>query len=276
MTNRTIYNIFKRGSRTYFYNSLFFPQDIKEDVFTLYSFVRRADDYVDSLPQRPGHFRRFRRNFLNALEGDQTGDVVADSFAKLSIRKGFDERWHDSFLQAMESDLTKHNYDTLEEVEDYMYGSAEVIGLYMAKIMELPKKAYPHARHLGKSMQFINFIRDIDEDLKLGRTYMPKDVLSRHGLTSLDFEATSIRPGKFRSFIKDIVGICWGWQRTAEKGYRYLPRKYLVPIMNAAEMYKWTAKRIVTDPFVIYKEKVKPSVPRIVLNYGFNALTAAN
>ena len=100
-------------------------------------------------------------------------------------------------------------------------------------------------------------------------------MIDRHMLESLDYETTLSNPVKFKAFVDDIIGVYTNWQKTAEEGYKYLPRKHLIPVLNAAEMYKWTARKIAKDPFIIYQKKVKPSVPRIVVNYGFNALTAA-
>ena len=55
--------IFKNGSKTYYYSSFFFPPNVKEDVFKLYSFVRKADDYVDSVPQQKQEFYSFKARY---------------------------------------------------------------------------------------------------------------------------------------------------------------------------------------------------------------------
>ena len=81
MINRTFYSIFQQGSRTYFYSSLFFPTMVKKDVFELYGFVRKADNYVDSLPQDKDGFERFKNTYYSAVEGEKTDDVVIDFFA---------------------------------------------------------------------------------------------------------------------------------------------------------------------------------------------------
>lgn len=277
MTDRLIYSIFKKGSRTYFYNSLFFPPDIKDDVFILYSFVRKADNYVDQIPPKPKKFYKFSKQILNAIDGKHTGDVVADSFGELARRKEFDPEWHEAFLRSMEMDLTKKSYQDLLELEEYIYGSAEVIGLYMSQIMGLPKKSHHCARQLGKAMQLINFIRDIDEDHSdLGRTYIPQDILKEYGFKTLDHLEVQQRPEAFKEMVRSQIEVYREWQKTAEKGYKYISKKHLVPVMNAAEMYKWTANRIDKDPFIVYRKKVKPSVPRIICNMSLRSLSASN
>ena len=266
MVNKTIYSIFKRGSKTYFYSSLFFPHQVKRDVFTLYGFVRLADNYVDTIPQDRKGFYRFCALYREALSGKATGNVVVDSFVNLTNRKGFPDEWADAFLQSMEMDLSIKTYETLEEVQKYMYGSAEVIGLFMAKIVGLSPEAYPYAKLLARSMQYINFIRDISEDITLGRTYLPLHGLISHGLEDLSWEHTSRHPTAFKEFIRgEIMRYC-NWQTEAEKGYAFIPRWYLIPIKTAANMYKWTARQIYHDPFVVYQKKVKPPLFQIVLS----------
>ena len=276
MTDNTIFSIFRKGSRTYFYNSLFFPADIRNDVFVLYSFVRKADNFVDSVPQQENEFYEFSDRFYSALSGIPTGDIVADSFAELHVRKNFKLEWTASFLRSMEMDLYKGEYETLEELEEYIYGSAAVIGLYMAATMELDKRALYHAKYLGRAMQLVNFIRDIAEDIELKRNYLPKKRMRHYGLSNLRYEETIDKKQQFVGFIREQIGVYRKWQAIAEEGYRYIPRKYLIPVLNASEMYKWTADTIYKNPYIVYNRKVKPSITRILVNIGVNAVTASN
>jgi hypothetical protein len=173
--DRTIYNIFRRGSKTYFYSTLFFPPAVREDVFSLYSFVRTADDYVDAVPQQVDEFYAFTDRYATAAAGEATGDVVVDSFVELSGRKGFDPAWTEVFLLSMERDITVASYRTIRDIEAYLYGSSEVVGLMMARVLDLAPESYAAAQNLGRAMQYVNFIRDIAEDLTLGRTYFPAE-----------------------------------------------------------------------------------------------------
>lgn len=270
--HKTVYKIFKRGSRTYFYNSIFFPKKTREDVFILYSFVRKADNLVDSIPQRPIEFYEFRDKYKRARNGEKTKDVVIDSFSDLVDRKEFDEKWVCSFLDSMEMDLTKNKYKTFQELDTYVYGSAEVIGLFMASVLDLDEACYPHARYLGKAMQYVNFIRDIAEDVKMNRQYVPASELECYGLKSLDYNQAIANPSGFEDLIKRQIDVYYEWQSYAEKGFKYIPKRLLVPIKNASDMYKWTGQRIKRNPFVVYKKKIKPSIPRIVLNIGYRSI----
>ncbi|MGA1820445.1 MAG: phytoene/squalene synthase family protein [Thermoplasmatota archaeon] len=266
MVESRIYNIFKKGSKTYFYNSLFFPKEVREDVFILYSFVREADNFVDAVPQKKEEFCEYFDMFCAAWEGTPSKDLVLDGFVEMAKRKKFEKEWIVAFLRSMEMDLTKKHYETVEEVEEYIYGSAEVVGLMMSRILGVDERFFPNARALGKAMQYINFIRDIQEDNRLGRIYIPTSELEFYGLKDLKEETVRKTPECFAALIDHQVERYLKWQSEAERGYGGLERNARIPIMNASDMYKWTAMKILRDPMIVYSKKVKPSKLRIVLN----------
>lgn len=264
MVSRTHFQIFRRGSTTYFTSTLFFPPAIREDVFVLYSFVRTADDYVDAVPQQSEEFWAFCDTYRRALAGKPSGDVVIDRFVELLHRIKIRPEWVDGFLDSMSRDLSQNTYETIADLESYLYGSSEVVGLMMARVMGLPDESFPAARALGKSMQFINFIRDIDEDLSMGRTYFPKEDLTAFGLSGLEPSVTRKQPEAFSRFIEFQVGRYLSWQKQADEGFSFIPPRLRIPVQTASDMYQWTAEQIRSDPFVVYDRKVKPSAGRIV------------
>jgi len=264
MKQQDIYKeTFKKGSKTYFNSSLFFPASVRRDVFRLYGFVRTADDFVDSTPQDTDGFYDFKTRYRAAMNGQPTGDPIIDGYAELSLRKGFKPAWTDAFLRSMEMDLHKNEYNTLEETLEYIYGSAEVIGFFMSRILGLPEEAYPYAALQGRAMQYINFIRDIKEDWELGRRYLP---LENTGLKKLNPAYAERHPELFKQFHSKQIHLYRSWQKEAEKGYTYIPRRYRIPIKTAARMYMWTAEQIEQNPFIVFTKQVKPSRPRIYLS----------
>jgi phytoene synthase len=270
--DKTFFSIFRKGSRTYFYSSLFFPMHIRREVFILYGFVRKTDNFVDVVPQDRAGFYDFKQKYYQAKSGKETGDIVIDSFVQLAKKKGFEDEWVDAFLHSMELDLTKTRYETLDEVIEYIYGSAEVIGLMMAKIIGLPKESFEYAKYLGRAMQYINFIRDIAEDLELGRVYFPQTDLQQHGLDNLTFDYVKQHPEQFRDFIQAQLDRYCRWQEKAEEGYRLIPKRYLISIKTASEMYHWTGEQIAHHPFIVYECKVKPMISKIILTVFSNLI----
>ena len=270
---RLIHDIFKNGSTTYFYSSLFFPKDVKEDVFTLYAFVRTADDFVDCTPQNAEGFYSFRDAFHKSRR-ERTNNIIIDDFRDLMNRKQFEEAWVESFLDAMEADLSKKEYVNIDETLHYMYGSAEVIGLMMAQIMSLPPESHEAAKLLGRSMQYINFIRDIQEDNGLGRTYLPKQELTACGLSSLHEEECKAEHGGFEAFIKKQIALYETWRNEALEGFAFIPKRLRIPIQTASSMYDFTAQQISRDPLVVFRKKAKPSKIRILTTALKHALTS--
>ena len=121
--------IFRKGSTTYYYSTKLFPANIRKEVTQLYNFVRVADDYVDSVPQNTKGFMNFKDEYYRVLSGENSENEVITEFVSLSQRRKFDSKWVDAFLFSMEMDTRKSTYKNLDELNTYLYGSAEVIGL---------------------------------------------------------------------------------------------------------------------------------------------------
>ncbi len=263
--------VFRKGSRTYFTSSLFFPQDVRADVSVLYGFVRVADDFVDATPQDSAGFASFRARYDRARAGEPVADTIISDFVQLMERKHFDPAWVEAFLDAMQADLSRSTYDSVGETLAYVYGSAEVIGLFMARILDLPEAAWPFARLMGRAMQYINFIRDLDEDRRLGRRYLPLDGTP---MESLDAAYAMEHPEKLARFMGYHLALYREWQKKAEKGLRMIPWRFRIPIKTASDMYKWTARKIERHPLVVFHHKVKPPKTRIIMQALSNAVAS--
>ncbi len=268
--------IFQAGSTTYYVSSKFFPKAIRQDVFGLYSFVRTADNYVDAVPQQTKKFHNLRSLWDGQKKSttDSLDVRVVGNMRHVQHAYAMDPLWTEAFLNAMEADLTKKAYKTLPDTLEYVYGSAEVIGLMMARIMDLPTEANEAARLQGRAMQWINFVRDIAEDNAFGRCYFPQVDLKQHGLADLSQQTAQDNPDGFRQFITMQLDRYDEWQAAAEKGFHYIPRRYRIPLQTAADMYNWTAQQIRQNPYVIYQTKVKPR-KRQVMRRGLRNLATA-
>jgi phytoene synthase len=275
--------IFKQGSTTFFISSLFFPRDIKKDVFDLYSFVRVADDYVDRLPiPDKDSFYHLRRLWSAAIAdsnfdmtkqaADSIDEMVIKNMLRVAHKNNFEMAWIESFLDAMQSDLTHKPYQTVGDTQHYVYGSGEVIGLMMAKIMGLKPEAAEAARLQGRALQFMNFIRDVQEDNDLGRSYFPANELKQFNLPNLTRQTATKQTKDFTKFMHFQLDRYEMWHAKAREGYKYIPKRLRVPLRTAADMYTWTAQEVRKNPLVIYEKKVKPSKVRIVRTLFANSI----
>jgi phytoene synthase len=184
---------------SYYLASLFFPKNIKQEVFLLYAFVRVADDIVDN--EHEGQKEKLQafiartQNIFSSSPDENTTerDQIIIPFAKLCKDKQIKQEWIESFLSAMKSDCEWKEYKTYTQLQEYMVGSAEVVGLMMCQIIGYPphdqEKTFYHARKLGEAMQYTNFLRDIKEDrVERQRIYIPQDRLTPFGLDQNDIK----------------------------------------------------------------------------------------
>jgi phytoene synthase len=148
-----------------------------------------------------------------------------------------------------------------------MWGSAEVVGLMMMKILNLRDEAAYYARMLGRAMQYLNFIRDVREDMEMGRQYLPVNEMKEFKVSSL-LECNEA----FKEFIRFNLKRYFSFQKEAERGYHMIPSRYLIAVKTAADMYKWTARRIMADPCVVHRMKVRPKRRRVLAQGLYNFL----
>ncbi|MDC0958584.1 phytoene/squalene synthase family protein [Flavobacteriaceae bacterium] len=154
---------------------------IRQDIYNIYGFVRFADEIVDS-------FHDFNKEeLLNLFELDLKKSIkdkislnpILNSFQKTLNKYEIDYELVNSFLKSMKSDLNKKQYLSSEEFDEYVYGSADVVGLMCLKVfVKGDKKQYdnlkPYAMSLGSAFQKVNFLRDLKADHDgLNRSYFP-------------------------------------------------------------------------------------------------------
>lgn len=290
--------IFRAGSTTYYWSSKFFSDDVRKDVYKLYSFVRVADNFVDNLPQNIKDFDALTCDWQRIQNGKQlrkrknsTITRVVGNMYEIAQKYSFDKHWIDAFLSSMRMDIENKKYKTLDDTLQYIYGSAEVIGLMMLSILrpdilEIMRNANANdmsnpddfdeqivkqairvcnlAKLQSRAMQYINFIRDIDEDARLGRCYFPKTELEKYGVISLDYKGAMRHPPEFREFIDGQLQFYNAWQSEANNGFKYIPQRQRIALRTSVDMYDWTARQIHQNAFVIFDKKVKPSKFRVI------------
>ena len=181
-----------RHGKTFFLATRLLAPRQRPAVHALYGFARRADDILDDFDQRDDEVRAQQLQmlgtqlFTSLVEGQPCrDDPMLTAVVHTAREYGIGWDLFDGFLESMRMDLTVTDYPNRVALERYMYGSAEVIGLQMLPILGtvVPREeAAPSAAALGKAFQLTNFLRDVDEDLRRGRVYLPADELAAHGV----------------------------------------------------------------------------------------------
>jgi 15-cis-phytoene synthase len=187
-----------RFGRTYYLATMLLPPAKRPYVHSLYGFARYADEIVDNDDRatRGTTFRRWTEHVLADLGTGHCADPICWALSHTSRTWGLEGRLFEAFLGSMLMDLTVTEYPTYSALEHYMYGSAAVIGLQMTAILEpLDEEAYPRAQALGEAFQLTNFLRDVAEDLRRGRIYLPQEDLAGFGVTRADLAAGRVTAG---------------------------------------------------------------------------------
>ena len=161
----------------------------------------RSDEIVDDLSLTAGNdekrsrLSRFGDDFLRDLDRGSSSDRVCMAVVDTVKRWGIAPEYFVAFLRSMEMDLSVTSYATYEDLCEYTYGSASVIGLQLVPILEpLDGSAYPGAQDLGTAFQLANFIRDVGEDLARGRVYLPEADMAAFGVTRAHLEHRVVTP----------------------------------------------------------------------------------
>ncbi|GLY32876.1 phytoene/squalene synthase family protein [Kineosporia sp. NBRC 101731] len=183
--------------KTYYLATMLLPPEKRPYVWAQYAFARSADEFVDSLvAPNPAALETWGNEFLEALSGGAVPEDPATVAMLHTVRRWQVPRVHiEAFLESMQMDATITGYQTYADLEQYMYGSAAVIGLQMLPILEpQTPEASARARALGEAFQMSNFIRDVGEDLQRGRVYLPQEDLDSFGVTREALQGGEVTP----------------------------------------------------------------------------------
>jgi phytoene synthase len=182
--------------RTYYLSTLLLPPGKRPYVHALYGFARFADELVDDLDSPdPAELVAWSDRFLADLARGDSADLISRAAIHTARTWSIPVATFEAFLDSMRMDITVTGYPTYADLERYMNGSAAVIGLQMVPILEpTDDRAAEHARLLGEAFQLSNFIRDVGEDLRRGRVYLPQEDLERFGVTRADLAARVVTP----------------------------------------------------------------------------------
>ncbi|MGK9476319.1 phytoene/squalene synthase family protein [Melioribacter sp. OK-6-Me] len=174
--------ITRQYSTSFSWATFFLDKEKRNAIYAIYGFVRLADEIVDTFHgfDKPFLLNKLKEDLYYAIENGISTNPILMSFSETVRKYGITREQIDSFLNSMESDLTKKNYKNQYEINKYVYGSADVVGLMCLKVFcnnnfELYKKLEIPAQKLGSAFQKVNFLRDLRNDIyELNRNYFPE------------------------------------------------------------------------------------------------------
>lgn len=253
--------------RTYYLATLLLPRYKRPYVHALYGFARYTDEIVDNLDstlsgeEKAAWLRRWGERFLAALAGGQPEHPVTRAVVHTALRWDIPTSYFSDFLDAMRMDLTVTGYATYADLRRYMWGSAAVIGLQMLSILEPVcdrEVAAPYAVDLGVAFQLSNFIRDVGEDLRRGRVYLPAEDLAAFGVDR-ERLARGVVDGPVRRLLAFEIARARELYRNAEPGIRLLHPTSRACVRTALVLYAGILDQIERADYQVLHRRV--SVP---------------
>jgi len=259
--------------KTYYLATLLLPPAKRPYVHALYGFARYADEIVDDLAstltdaQKADWLAGWGSRLLAEVRSggtDPTAHPVSPAVVDTVRRWDIPPELLESFLASMRMDLTVTGYPTYADLMDYVWGSAAVIGLQMLPVLEpvvSRELAEPYAADLGSAFQLSNFIRDVGEDLRRGRVYLPGEDLAHFGVDR-ERLARGVVDGPIRRLLAYEIARTRELYRAAEPGIRLLHPSSWDCIRTAVRLYSGILDEVERADYRVLDRRVSVGVPR--------------
>ena len=214
------------NARNFYYTFRPLPSDKRRAIYAVYAYCRLCDDIADGELPIEEKYRCFENVRQNLYGKEPSGDDAAMYLALQDAARRFEipYTYFEEILEGVEMDMVKSRFASFEELREYCYKVASVVGLVCIRIFgyEDPK-AKEYAVDMGLAMQLTNILRDIREDAERGRIYIPQDEMARFDYTEAELDSGAVTDG-FRSLM--------AYQ--AERARRYFESsRALFPLISA-------------------------------------------
>lgn len=230
-------------SKSFAWAGKLLPRAMLDDAAVLYAFCRLADDLADDFP--PDEARQALGRLADELESCRSSREEVQAFLELCRRKDIDHAIPLILVRTLSEDVGPVRMAGYHELLRFCYGVASTVGLMMCAVMGVRNpRASPYAVDLGLGMQLTNIARDVLEDARLGRLYLPSDEedgeLDPESITTGDQVA---RTAALRQ-VHRVLDIAEIYYRSADQGIRFIPSRPRLAIMTASRLYEAIGKRI--------------------------------
>ncbi|MFT4627287.1 MAG: phytoene synthase [Myxococcota bacterium] len=225
-------------ARSFRWASWFLPSDRRDDAAVVYAWCRLVDDAVDeaaSSDEAADAVAELRGELL----GERAPRPIPAAFLAVCARRGISVAPALELLEGCRSDLGTVRFADDRELLRYCYRVAGTVGLLMCGVLGVtdPRGA-AHAVDLGVGMQLTNICRDVLEDAKRGRTYLPADRLAVAGSSPEALLAGEADPAHIARVVRDLLAMAEEYYRSGDGGMQFIPARSRVAILVAARVYR--------------------------------------
>jgi phytoene synthase len=220
----------RHHAKTFYFASHTLPPQKRADAYAVYAFCRYVDDRIDLAPDEAAREAGVAelRTLLDASYapgGEGTDEALPwlRAFRETAARRAIPRAYFDDLIAGVELDRGRVRIESWEELDRYCYLVAGVVGLIMVHVLADPEpELLAPARDLGTAMQITNILRDVDEDWRNDRLYLPRRDLEKFGLTEEDIAQRRLSDA-FRALMRFEIGRARSYYNQAEAGIRLLP-----------------------------------------------------
>lgn len=239
---------FAAHARTFRFAARLFPGHWRRDVAGVYAFCRFTDDLADrqaDLPPALGRavLEEWEATARRAYEGEQTGIALLDEVMGTMRERGVPFRHVEDLVAGIRTDVDRPRFETMDELRRYTWRVASVVGLWLTELAGVRERAVLHrAATMGHAMQLTNVLRDIGEDLRRGRRYLPGELMARFGVSDRDLEdmasgRRAITPA-YQALLEHLLQEAEEAYRVAFPALAALPGALARPAAVAARAYE--------------------------------------
>lgn len=237
--------VLAKHARSFSLAAVFLPRARRDDAAVLYAFCRAVDDAVDEASDA----EEAERALVVYREGlDGRGDatpLVCGALRAMAARRGMPLRAAHQLIDGMESDLGEVRVGSDRELLRYCYHAAGTVGWLMCGVLGVDaRRAIPHAVDLGIAMQLTNICRDVAEDARRGRVYLPEDRLRKAGVSGDDLLASRADPEAVAKVVRDLLALADRYYASADAGMCFIPARPRLAIYVAARVYRAIGVRL--------------------------------
>lgn len=230
--------LLRTGSRSFYFASHLLPRDAAERASALYAFCRQVDDVVDDEARAPEALPRLRERLAAVYRGAALDSPVDRAFAAVVTEQRVPEALPQALIEGMEWDAEDRRHETLSDVLAYSARVAASVGAMMSVVMgRRAPRTLARACDLGVAMQLSNIARDVGEDARMGRIYLPREWLAEAGI---DADALLARPEftpALGGVVRRLLDVAWPLYERAAVGIAELPGGCRPGIHMAARVY---------------------------------------
>jgi phytoene synthase len=256
--------ITRREARNFAWGIMLLPRPKREAVAALYAFARRVDDAADGDGEREERRARLQqcRAAVEALPFSADGDAVLVALGDTLVRYPIPRRALLDLVDGGLSDLERSRYASWEELREYCRRVAGAVGLACCAVYGTsdPEAAAGPAETLGLALQQINIMRDVPEDWRLGRVYLPQDELGRFGVSEEDLAAGRMGP-EWRALMAHQAARADALLREGLRLMPLLDRRSALCVRTFAGVYAGLLAQMRSNGFDVFSARPRLSAP---------------